>query len=1281
MHLTICGIPVIITRVESKQNLKYTKTLITLQKTRSMKLVLQNITLSLNKAYLAQSLALKDADRFLKNYNRFFDSVNHNESEETLKDYINRFLNDTYYKGKYAVKENENNIDLVIKNGNKADDKTGVIIETKALKNTSEMITPDEINRKALHEAMLYFMQERHQNNNAELKHIIITNSLDWFIFDATEFERVFFKNNSFLNDYKKWAEGKLVSKNNDWFYAELAQPFVEQSDETIKCTYFQLSENTELSESELIGLYKIFSPEHLLKLPFQNDSNTLNTDFYNELLHILGLHEVTRKYVQKIERLPKAKRLNASLLENTIQILETNDFLFQIDEPKRFGETRDEQLFSIGLELVIIWLNRILFLKLLESQLVKFNKEDKDFDYRFLNINTIHDFDELNELFFEVLAIEPHLRTKPLQEKYPHIPYLNSSLYEANEVERETIRINQLKSRKELPVFGATVLKDRNGKRISGSMPLLQYIFDFLDSYNFASDHKAEIQPTPKTIINSAVLGLIFEKINGYQEGSHFTPGFITMYMSREILRKAVINKFRPVLELSENSEISESWTELYNKIGQISIAEANNVINSLKICDPSVGSGHFLVSVLNELIAIKSDLQILADENGRILRDVNVDVENDELFVSIDGEAFTYNFKNPESRRIQKTIFHEKQTLIENCLFGVDINPKSANISRLRLWIELLKNTYYRDDGGLQTLPNIDINIKTGNSLISHFALNGNGNGNGKKKSLKTYTKKYKQVVADYKNTSDREAKHALERFINEQKENFSRTVNPNDEDLREIRKKESEIGTMPMFFSRDDQIQWQKKVERLQNELTGLQEKYDEKLKTVYRNAFEWRFEFPEVLDDNGKFTGFDIVIGNPPYIKEMNAKKIFLPIRKSGIWKKQLEGKMDLWYFFLHKAFEITKTNGLISYITNSYWVKSSGAKKLINRIYESKSLREVVNLNDIPIFEKVVGKHMIHSYEKDKINKTVKYRNVEKSDDFEDIKNIPYRFLNFDDVVKKTHLNIYSEKEIELTIDFEPLGKLFYVSQGVVEAPDKIDKKQGVFVVNEEEYNKLNLTAAEKKVFKKYLNMADVRRFRTNWNKQYLIFSDKTTRSKIAKGEFPNLKKHLDKFKRHITSSNKPYGIHRDRSSKINPFEQPKLICKSMFKIPEFTYDNQAFYVGFSFSVICQQDKDYDLKYLLGLLNSGFGKYWFTKNGKKRGVGVDIGVKKFREFPVPRATNKMQTPIIKLVDKILKQKDKAPESDTSKLEKQIDKAVYKLYGLTKYETKVIENEAT
>ncbi len=378
-----------------------------------------------------------------------------------------------------------------------------------------------------------------------------------------------------------------------------------------------------------------------------------------------------------------------------------------------------DDICFETALELCITWLNRLLFLKLLEGQLISYHKGDRA--YTFLNSNRIADFDELNELFFEVLALRVNERSPSVQAKFGNIPYLNSSLFEESDLERATIRINELKNRLDLPLYGATVLKGGSGKRLTGNKNTLTYLFEFLDAYDFSTEGSAEIQEQNKTIINASVLGLIFEKINGYKDGSFFTPGFITMYICRETIRRAVLRKFN-----DRYGWACSNITELYNRIDPGKLKEANETVNSLKICDPAVGSGHFLVSALNEIIAVKSDLGILADKDGKRLREYAVSVENDELIVTHDEHLFTYNYKDPESQRVQETLFHEKETIIENCLFGVDINPKSVAICRLRLWIELLKNAYYRrGTDELETLPNIDINIKCGNSLVNRFAM----------------------------------------------------------------------------------------------------------------------------------------------------------------------------------------------------------------------------------------------------------------------------------------------------------------------------------------------------------------------------------------------------------------------------------------------------------------------------------------------------------------------------------------------------------------------------
>ena len=480
--------------------------------------------------------------------------------------------------------------------------------------------------------------------------------------------------------------------------------------------------------------------------------------------------------------------------------------------------------------------------------------------------------------------------------------------------------------------------MKDSNGRRRSGRLNALGYLFEFLNAYDFSSEGSEEIQEENKTLINASVLGLIFEKINGYKDGSFFTPGFITMYMCRETIRRAVVQKFNDTKGWNCQN-IDQLFDQIRDK------QEANEIINGLRICDPAVGSGHFLVSALNEIIAIKSELKILLDGKGKTLRDYQVEVVNDELIVTDDdGKLFEYNPKSKESQRIQETLFHEKQTIIESCLFGVDINPNSVKICRLRLWIELLKNAYYKSDNELETLPNIDINIKCGNSLISRFALNADlRSALGKNKhSIDSYRK----AVQTYRNAENKEQKREMEKLINDIKGNFKTTLQGIDPNKTKLRRLEGEIYNLENQTSlleptKEEKKAQDKKIAKLNNEIDKLKvEIEDVESGKIYENAVEWRFEFPEVLNDEGVFVGFDIVIGNPPYgvqFKEM--EKTFYK-REYPI---SSQGKIDSFKLFYERAYQILKINAYQSFIAPNTFLYNIQSQALRSFLLERTHL--------------------------------------------------------------------------------------------------------------------------------------------------------------------------------------------------------------------------------------------------------------------------------------------------------------------------------------------------
>jgi len=929
---------------------------------------------ALNKAFLKVKPSRIDIETFKTKLSRLIEKINEDETEEFHKNLVSQFLRETYYGDKYFINTKGRN-DLVIHTGRDAYSPVGVILEAKKPANAAEMLRKNNINTKAFQELVLYYMRERITAGNLEIKYLIATNIYEWFIFDAAVFEKAFARNSRFVKLFNDFEAGRLVSSNTDFFYKQVAEPEIAAVENDIIFTRFDIREYEEplrnadkRDDNKLIALYKLLSPEHLLKLPFANDSNSLDKTFYSELLHIIGLTETKNGGKKLIERKPEGGRDSGALLENAVNQLDSLDKIARLPNPRQFGETQPERLFNAALELVITWINRVLFLKLLEAQLIKYHKGDDAF--AFLNTGKVPDYDALNSLFFQVLAKKPEERNAAVKKLFANVPYLNSSLFEPTELEHNGVFISQLNNEK-IPVLATTVLKDGRGRKKSGGMDALEYLFEFLDAYDFSSEGSEDIQEDNKALINASVLGLIFEKINGYKDGSFFTPGFITMYMCRETIRRAVVQKFNAAKGWN-----CENLDQVFDKITDK--PEANAIINSLKICDPAVGSGHFLVSALNEIIAVKSDLKILLDRQNRTLRDYQLEVVNDELIITDDdGRLFEYNPNNKESQRVQETLFHEKQTIIESCLFGVDINPNSVKICRLRLWIELLKNAYYKADSNyteLETLPNIDINIKCGNSLISRYALDTDI-----KKALrksKWNIASYRFAVMAYRNAANKDEKRAMEKIINDIKTDFETEINHTDKRSIRAEKLGNELNTLLNqrdFFeiskaARSEQL---KKVKKLTADLQKLETEIETiKSNKIYENAFEWRCEFPEVLNDNGEFVGFDIVIGNPPYGADLSPEDI--KFFKNEYSLKSSESAI----LFIEKGHNLTTQYGIVTYIVPKSFMFASNYEATRN--FTIEHLTHIVDCGKA--FDKVLLEENI--FQIDKSRSSTHYNSVQ-----------------------------------------------------------------------------------------------------------------------------------------------------------------------------------------------------------------------------------------------------------------------------------------------------------
>ncbi|GAA7799671.1 hypothetical protein JP0179_01380 [Helicobacter pylori] len=603
------------------------------------------------KKYNLQEPKKETIENFEKEINSLLENAKGQDGEEFQKNEINSFLKNTYdYKCNIYEK-----VDSAIY----VDGKAWVLIEVKALNNRNEFPKNREnLLSKAFCQMVFYFLKEIKNNNS--LKHAIICNAHEFFLFDCKDL--LFLKEDKRITDFHKdCAKKEGTDPSTKRFYSDLEEYLKKDFKGELRYTHFNLSSYDPKEELPLI--YQVLSHEVLLKQKKTLDANTLNKDFYEELLYILGLEEQNEK--GKI--LIKQSRTQNSL----------SDAL-----KKEYKNLDDEEVMA----LLIAWNNRILFLRLLESLLISF----KHFEKPFLTIENFTDFKALNTLFFEVLAKKNNERSKEIKEDkiLGKIPYLNSSLFDKTPLESNGHEIRSLKN-EPLEIYPKSILKKDEKYKNEEDFSLLEYLFEFLHVYDFTTtpkDIKDNRNTSESRLINPSVLGLVFEKFNGYKEGSFYTPSFITSYMCKESITPIVLDKFNAIYEW-DCKNLEALREKIDRNFSDQKAKEYLQVLLALRICDPAVGSGHFLVSALNEMVRVAYELGLIASLYRHSLR-----LENDEIIIQYTQTGEIFNYKKPHSENdphhhIQKELFELKKSIIENCLFGVDINPNSCEITKLRL------------------------------------------------------------------------------------------------------------------------------------------------------------------------------------------------------------------------------------------------------------------------------------------------------------------------------------------------------------------------------------------------------------------------------------------------------------------------------------------------------------------------------------------------------------------------------------------------------------------
>ena len=1195
-----------------------------------------SIEQTLSKAIRSIPIAGTELTRFYDTVGRYLQELDASQDEEHNKRLVGKLLEQTFYGGKNAV-NSANPIDLAIFADASAKDSRPVVMFEVKQPSNPEMVRRDDLNRKALHELVLYYVRQELKYHNTDITHLVITDGVQWFLFDKRMFYDCFVAHKSFANRVLK---ADAENNKTQYIYDQIIRPYVGSLADGLRYTYLNLADvaavNTEHvpHSRKVTSAYRLLSPAHLLKQPVMYDHNELSMAFYHELLYIMGLEEVMVDNIARIVRCKPGHRQPHSLLEDTIRLFDERGALMSDDDKE-----------EAALGLVMTWVNRLLFLKLLEAQLMSFGQKEK-----FLTPARIPDYPTLHDLFFQVLGHPVEERIAEMRGRFDDVPYLNSNLFEFTPHESRNFRVRELRMGR-MKVYKSTRLHDEERRRARRELPTLEYLLRFLDAYDFSGNPKSDDEgdDDAKTIIDAAVLGIIFEKINGYKDGAFFTPSYLSEFMCREVIQRKVVDKFNEAY--SEEGLHFEDYQDLIDllPVDTVNRIKANNIINSIHICDPSVGSGHFLVSALNELILIKYQLGCLQYvDTGNRVKEFSFDIQDDELLIREKGAGLFVYKGGSSGYDLQKTLFEEKRTLIENCLFGADINPKSAEICRLRLWIELLKNAYY-ENGKLQTLPNIDINIKCGNSLISKYPVRvGTSILNP---DLLAHFSEYRQLVQASKDCDDKQQKSLMRQRIDE--------MTQGEMVLDAVHR---------CFFPQKEQ-------------------------KALIQTVIDWQLVFPEVLDDKGHFMGFDIVLGNPPYInmQSLPAMSAVYAGLKKPAGASQLaplyttySSTGDICTLFFERGMQLLSPKGYLCFITTSKWMRSDFGQAVRRYLTTAANPLLLVDFPGQKLFTKATVETCILLLTADNNQHQMQACSTVKREKglYEYVHQhlTPCDFNGDEDWVIRNETDWEILKKVRATCKH-------LTSWHPVLYRGLLTGRNDVFIVNggkrKEILNNCKTEEERKRtedLFKPLVKGRDLKSYEINFTDRWLIHThngikDQDTKEVIVPpidiNDYPSLKEYLDTHSDKISErTDQGDTFYNLRNCVYWPeFEKPKLIWGDLADIPKFSLDEKGYY-GDNTTYCMGGDH---LTYLLIYLNSPLSAYLFSKLGNTTGAGT-IRWQKFKveQQLIPEVPPDDEQRITDLYRSYQQTGDEACLKEAYHI-------IYNVVGLTEEEMEYIETE--
>jgi len=838
----------------------------------------------------------------------------------------------------------------------------------------------------------------------------------------------------------------------------------------------------------------------------------------------------------------------------------------------------------------------------------------------------------------------------------------------------------------------------------------LFENVFELFNQYNFTIDENDS--ENIEIAIDPEMLGHIFENLleDNKDKGAFYTPKVIVDYMTKtsliEYLKNNFEEKYHEILE-----EIVNYPDELFAR--KSFIAENKNkifyLLDKVKILDPAIGSGAFPVSILLNILKIKETL-------------------------------------NPNLNRAE-----EKKKIIENSIYGVDIEQGAVDIAKLRFWLSLII-----DEEQPIPLPNLDYKIVCGDSLLTKFEnevididLKNLSNSGFKSKLENEIFPELKELLHDFFNKTEHKNElkskiknlkiEIIETFVKDKIETLNKSINKLKSNLFGISKKEK----ADLDLKSVEKLNYENILNKLENIKNN-----DKPL-----HFFDYNIDFYDVfnphksietketgeknlaptnksgninkisqddsfvgadshirpsLESNNISGGFDIVIGNPPYVGEKSHKEIFRQIREGNL-KEYYQGKQDLFYFFFHLGLNLLKNNGILSFITTNYFITATGGKKLREDFFKRAVFRKIINFNELKIFESALGQHNMITILQKSVDKnieaevfSIKRTSFAPSDLVNLILNksdteTDYYLINNNNIFdgNEYYLRLQNTSSINNSINIILnkiqdksilLDEICNVNQGIVSGCDKVTNKHiekhslgvnigdGIFVLSDEQIKLLNLNENDKKILKPWFKNSDVLKWVTNEiSFEKIIYADKN----LQNLKNNKLLEYLLKYKDIIDNSsvNSPY-LHRPRQ--IN-FSGPKIVVPQRNTTNKFGYNECEWYSSADVYYITTKNISFSLKYILALLNSKLYYIWLLHKGKNKGHMLELYQQPLSELPIPQISEEKQKPFVEIVDKILEMKKENPNANTTDLEKQIDNMVYDLYGLTKEEIDMVEGK--